>query len=76
MSEPNNRMKYIISGLDFLLFPIYTSHADVTLPSGAKPEYAGFMSFPDMQCYGFSKSLNLKSRPIEDTNIIRAALKL
>lgn len=72
-------MKYITAKIDGLespfLFPDFLSHSQVARMVSGEIISAGFATH-DFRAYGESVSLNVKSRPEEDTKLIRRAFDL
>jgi hypothetical protein len=76
------KLKYInFENLGIIIFEEHVEHAILASKMGDKPISAGFVSLPDKDecgnkasCYGESVSLNIKSRPLEDTNLLQRRL--
>jgi hypothetical protein len=75
-------MKYVVHlgplADEIYLFPNFVQHADFVSSMGFDREnvvQAGFVS-PDLECYGDSISLKLKSDPAGDTALLHRTLRI
>lgn len=73
-------MKYVVydcgKGAEIYMFPTFVTHNNFVSRMGFVSEDiigAGFVS-PDLECYGHSISLKIKSRPEADTALLRRML--